>query len=596
MHRTATPVILVLVLALAATSVTARTGIQDMTSSALIREAYRQGAIDKSRMILLSAYALYAPSELPEAYRGGAIDKCGTPLAIEIADALPELPHDVAEEIRGLRDRPTNTTYYDTEHFRIHYDTSGSKKIYGWPNTSYRDAIAAAAENSWATEIDDWGFRQPPSDSGDPDGGDGGPLYDIYVQNCSGYYGYCQGCYTQPGAPSNDCSSYVVIDNDYAGFGYPNPVDPMKVTVAHEFNHACQMAHDYTEGTWYMECTAVWAEDHVYDDINDYLQYLSFFFNSPYRSLEYEDGTGLRVYGSTVWNFFLGEHVSVDVIPEIWYQCENPNGTYEAMNVVLTARGTSLADEFNEFAIWNWFTGTRDDGEHYEEGASYPLASLTRTYGSYPIVDGGPSTGYYPDHMAANYIRFTNPDEDYVSLHVSYDGPMLATRPNRAYLNWKTATPVDSGEYGEISLNPWGNGDVTIDEWHQYSNVTLVVTNPNTSGDDMDYSYDVEQMNVGVPSGEEHLFAMRGASPNPFTAGTSLSYTVPSGGGHVRVGIYDVAGRLVRDLVSEQMPAGDAIARWDGIDGAGRRVASGIYFARLDIDGRTACGKLVALR
>lgn len=585
----------ILVLAAAAPT-SARPGAQDRTSSALIREAYRTGSIGKADMVLLSAYSLYAPSRLPEQYRGSAIDKCGTPVVLEIDEALPELPVEVADEIRGLRARPTNTAYYDTEHFRIHYDTSGTKKILGWPDTSYLDAIAAAAENCWATEVDSWGFRPPPSDGGDPDGGDGGPLYDIYVQDCSGYYGYCQGVYTQPGAPTNDCSSYVVIDNDYAGFGYPDPTDPMKVTVAHEFNHACQMAHDYTEGIWYMECTAVWAEDRVYDSINDYVYYLPYFYNSLYQSLEWEDGTGLRVYGSAAWNIFLGEHVSQDVIPDIWYECENPVSTYTAMQYAMTAHGTSLEDEFNEFAIWNWFTGSRDDGMHYEEGSTWPLATLTATYSSYPIVDGAPYSNYLPDHMGANYIKFTNPGEDYVSLLVGYDGPMLDTKPNRAYLNWKTSTPVGSGEYGEIPLNPWGVGSLTVDEWHTYSNLTLVVTNPNTSGDDMSYTYDVEQVNAGVPPEGDEVFAMSDASPNPFRSGTSLSYNVPSGGGRVTMSVYDVRGRLVRSLLDEELPAGAAVAHWDGLDSTGRPVASGIYFVRLDVDDLTAWGKLVAIR
>ena len=61
--------------------------------------------------------------------------------------------------------------------------------------------------------------------------------------------------------------------------------------------------------------------------------------------------------------------------PAIWSRCETAAG-YDAMDWVLaTSYGTSLADEFRTFAVWNWFTGTRDDGAHYEEGAAWPLVA-----------------------------------------------------------------------------------------------------------------------------------------------------------------------------------------------------------------------------
>ena len=42
--------------------------------------------------------------------------------------------------------------------------------------------------------------------------------------------------------------------------------------------------------------------------------------------------------------------------------------------------------------------------------------------------------------------------------------------------------------------------------------------------------------------------------------------------------------------------AGDKLAYWDGMDNYGGKVASGVYFARLNVDGLTAFGKLVVLK
>jgi flagellar hook assembly protein FlgD len=52
--------------------------------------------------------------------------------------------------------------------------------------------------------------------------------------------------------------------------------------------------------------------------------------------------------------------------------------------------------------------------------------------------------------------------------------------------------------------------------------------------------------------------------------------------GEVSLAIYDVEGRLVANLVSGTKTAGEHTVQWDGLDGAGNRVASGVYFYRME--------------
>ncbi len=68
------------------------------------------------------------------------------------------------------------------------------------------------------------------------------------------------------------------------------------------------------------------------------------------------------------------------------------------------------------------------------------------------------------------------------------------------------------------------------------------------------------------------------AQPNPFREETEISWSVPNG--PVRLLITDIAGRLVRTFP----PGGPGTlrARWDGRDDAGLRVASGMYYGRLE--------------
>jgi hypothetical protein len=597
MHR---PVVVFLCALLVATFVSpgaAKLEKAEMTTAAVIEDAFSRGELSRDEMILQKAYALYAPWKLREDLVGGRIDKCGVPIADEIWKVLPELPEAVAAEIRELRARPSCDAYVDTDHFRIHYDTSGTDMIKNWPNTAYRDAVMAAAENCWNEEVTTMGFRAPPPDGSDPDGGGGNNKYDIYVQNLGiGLYGYCQPTYFYNGGgyPTNAATSYVVIDNDYAGFPYPDPTDPMKVTVAHEFCHGIQAAHDVGEDTWYKECTSVWVEEMIYDEINDYTQYLGTFLNSLYRSIDYHDGN-MRWYGSCVWNFFLSEYFDPGIVVDNWYQMESSGQTLDMMDVVLTTLyASSMEDAYQEFAVWCWFTGSRDDGTHFDEGSTWTTTPIMRGHNSYPIAIGGPTPGWEPDHYGCNYVQFNNTGGAEDGFLVTYDGPQLLTVANAAYLNYK-----DSGghyhEYDEIPLNPWGNGELTVVGWDGMQFVGLVVANCDAGTNDMNYSYNAEPVQTGVSDGV-YSFGLRAASPNPFNESTSIAYSVPAGGGFVDIVIYDVNGREVRRLVSEPMEAGDGNAVWDGLDNAGREVASGVYFAKLDVDGLTASGKLMMLR
>jgi hypothetical protein len=74
-------------------------------------------------------------------------------------------------------------------------------------------------------------------------------------------------------------------------------------------------------------------------------------------------------------------------------------------------------------------------------------------------------------------------------------------------------------------------------------------------------------------------------SPNPASAGVRVSFALPSGSesGRTRVRVFDVTGRLVRELVDGKVPGGRLQeATWDGRDHKGKPVSSGIYYIRLE--------------
>jgi hypothetical protein len=83
--------------------------------------------------------------------------------------------------------------------------------------------------------------------------------------------------------------------------------------------------------------------------------------------------------------------------------------------------------------------------------------------------------------------------------------------------------------------------------------------------------------------------------PNPFSSCTSIRLVIP-GDSPVRLGIYDPAGRLVRDLAGAALHSGVHTVSWDGTDGSGRRVGAGVYFYKLQWEGRTKTSRVTLLR
>ncbi|MFQ6104203.1 MAG: FG-GAP-like repeat-containing protein [Candidatus Glassbacteria bacterium] len=87
--------------------------------------------------------------------------------------------------------------------------------------------------------------------------------------------------------------------------------------------------------------------------------------------------------------------------------------------------------------------------------------------------------------------------------------------------------------------------------------------------------------------------------PNPFNPQTTIRFSVPGEeGGRVAVSmaVYDIKGRLVRRLIDGELPAGTHSVVWDGRDERGIKVASGVYLARLTINGEASRIKMSLLK
>ena len=83
--------------------------------------------------------------------------------------------------------------------------------------------------------------------------------------------------------------------------------------------------------------------------------------------------------------------------------------------------------------------------------------------------------------------------------------------------------------------------------------------------------------------------------PNPFNPSTTIRYALPARS-HVRIGVYDTAGREVVVLMDGVQDEGDQVVRWDGIDREGQAVSAGLYVVRVEAGGETRFAKMMMVK
>jgi hypothetical protein len=97
--------------------------------------------------------------------------------------------------------------------------------------------------------------------------------------------------------------------------------------------------------------------------------------------------------------------------------------------------------------------------------------------------------------------------------------------------------------------------------------------------------------NVNIP----HSFELYQNFPNPFNPETHIAYMLHYRS-QVTVRVFDLLGREIRILVDEIQRAGDQSTRWDGRDGLGRVVTSGVYLYQLRTPEFSQVRKMLLLR
>jgi len=450
----------------------------------LIKREYQENKLTLDQKCLYLIYALRNHQNLPQRFKILKEEewKCGTPIVIEVKKNWDNLSLETKEEINQLLARPDKPFIYRTTNFVIHYDTAGEYPVYHpWEDVDpvdgvpdYVNRVGEFMERSWYVEIDSMGYYAPPFDG--TAGGDS--LYDVYIDVPYGYAAPEEPSSQYPDRPYAT-TSYIDVGNDMRIPRYPDdPLPFCKATCCHELFHACQFVftgqigiydEDYT--SWLYEASSNWIEESVWDELNDVYYYLNSYLPVSYQSLYHESGR--HMYASWIWNQYLSENFGRDILHSIWLKYMETFACAAVDSVLGRDFGTTMNDQFQEFAVWNWFTNGKDDGNHYSEGVFFfPQDTVVyiATHSSYPASQTI-SGSYAAESYGANYVLFDPSSADTGTYELTFSGESQFVYGVDLILH-----DLSGYSYLKMDLDGTTSGNLLIPDFKDYDKVIMVVT------------------------------------------------------------------------------------------------------------------------
>lgn len=254
----------------------------------------------------------------------------------------------------------------------VHYVTTGRHKAH----KDFAEQVADAIEKSYDKYVSQLGYRAPLPDSMGHADQAYRPLPDVYLADLGDeqVFGYA----TVDGAKKRagkhrGFPGYMVLDNDYVKTQYGSsqtPTNFMKVTAAHEYFHLVQFAYDWWEDPWFMEATATWAEELVFDGINDnraFLRSRNSPLTNPRDSMDWGDPLG-NPYGDWLFFAYVTQRWGKHLVRQMWRQAANKY-SIKAVRRVVANQGPKWNNTFRRYAAAN-----RRPKASYDEGRHYPKA------------------------------------------------------------------------------------------------------------------------------------------------------------------------------------------------------------------------------
>ena len=329
-----------------------------------------------------------------------------------------------------------------------------------------------------------------------------------------------------------------------------------------------------------------------------------------------------------------GSYICFEYQDEYYFNRIDENGNISAgwpfpgVAITTSRNNIKTMDEFNGDLVYTW----RDSHSGLED---YGFQILTSA-GEYVFPNNGfnllTNVNFYNyNFLFDGYINLFHEEETgYNILMERYDlqGNMIwngttcfiqnsnsfnklnSTKMGDNFLvTWCTSFNVNTNSYMMQMIDADGNPiptNLTIDEFEVYSDqseyqlasvtdtdVALLfhrgynVSSETTFFSSGLVSYLINSSDVPITE-DEIVFTTKcnlSNYPNPFNPTTTINYSLKENS-KVSINIYNIKGQKVKQLVSDQFPAGQHSVVWDGRDSYDKQVSSGIYFYKLKVNGK----------
>ena len=171
-----------------------------------------------------------------------------------------------------------------------------------------------------------------------------------------------------------------------------------------------------------------------------------------------------------------------------------------------------------------------------------------------------------------------------IPSNISFQIGIIDAWGNQSYVEF----PSNQTKYGLVRDGDWGQASIPIDDIRgeyidlrmlSYEFVILEVNGASCefglddiyweSGGTVDVMHDTDKRNP-------LKYSLNNNYPNPFNPTTQIKYDLPEDA-MVTIIIYDMMGRIINNLVSNQQRAGYKSVKWDATNNIGQPVSAGVY-------------------
>ncbi len=274
--------------------------------------------------------------------------------------AHPEL---LRARIAAVQERPRRAkTYFSPDSsFAVHYDTTGihspdttSTQVAGTPDWVVEVAAALDSARNLLLAL---GF--------DPALTDDDGIYDVYLKEYGGvYYGET---HFETDVGGGRYITYLEMDNDFAEdeYYYTHGIDAARVTSAHEYFHAVQLAYGWRgPDKFFYEVSSTWFEDIAFPDVNDWVFWFKGgsdpFGKTPTQPIASTDGYSIAIFGHYLTH--ITGIYQPDIMRQAWERFKSASAT-AAIEYGLTSYSSNLTTAWTDFVARLFFSGV--DTTHY---------------------------------------------------------------------------------------------------------------------------------------------------------------------------------------------------------------------------------------